>query len=293
MLRAMPELVTQGSRRLGEFLNVLRTKPTVKFTIEEVAEHLDVAPSTVSRHENGRLRPKWPVVVMLMNLYGATEDEFRKAQELYDAAKSEPKPVRLPSGAPSAFRRLVYETNIAWRIREVGGTYVSGLLQIPAYTEALREVLHETVESPEEAPSKQFGVRARRQKRIEPAPGALNYHVLMDEIACTRQVGGPKVLLAQLHHVLHVAEHWDNVTVQVVKKEAGDYGFGTAATLVDYDNGEPTWGYSESAFGAQLLEEPKDVQRFAKLFDRAARIASTQDETISFIRQQIEVLEAL
>jgi transcriptional regulator with XRE-family HTH domain len=288
MLRTMPELVTQGSRRLGGFLKKLREQDHVNLTIEEVAAHLDQNPGTVSRYENGRLKPKWPVIVMLMNLYGATDVQSRQAQELYEAAKNEPKPVRLPSGAPSAFRRLVYETTVASGMRQVGGLYVFGMLQIEPYTQAQRETLH----GPEAAQVKQFGVRAKRQKRIEPSdPNPLVYHAILDEIALTRQVGGPKVLLAQLYHLLDVAENWDNVTIQVVKKEAGDYGFGSGGmTLIDYDNGEPTWAYSESIMGAQLMEDPKDVQRFADLFDNAARIASTPAETISFIRQQIEVL---
>jgi len=164
------------------------------------------------------------------------------------------------------------------------------MLQVEAYTQALRETLH----GPEAAQGKQFGVRAKRQKRIEPGPGALEYVSVMDEIAVTRRVGGPGVLLEQNIHLLDVAENWDNVTIQIVKKEAGDYGFGSGGmTLVDYDNGEPTWAYAESIMSAQLMEDPEDVQRFAKLFENAARIASSPDESISFLRQQIEVLENL
>lgn len=287
MLPVMPELVTQGSRRLGAALKELRPDGV---TIEDAAAHLDQSPGTVSRYENGRLKPKWPVVVMLCNFYGASDEDRARIQALYEAAKSEPKPVRLPSGAPSAFRRLVYETGVASRLREVGGIYVHGMLQTSAYTQAQQETLH----GPEASQVKQFGVRAKRQKHIDPtAGGELEYHAILDEIATTRQVGGAKVLLAQNVHLLNVAENWDNVTVQVVLKEAGDYGFAGAMTLVDYDNGEPTWAYGESDMGAQLMEDPKDVQRFADRFDLAARIASTEDETIEYLREQIEVLKKL
>ncbi len=290
MLRTMPELVTQGSRRLGGELKALREASG--YTVEEAAEHIDQDKSTVSRYENGRLKPKWPVVVVLTHLYGATDEQRERVRNLYDAAKNEPKPVRLPSGAPSAFPRLVYETAVASGMRQVGGLYVFGLLQTESYSQAQREALH----GPEAAQMKQFGVRAQRQKRINPSatPKPLKYHAILDEIAVTRRVGGPKVLLEQLYHLLDVAENWDNVTIQVVKKEAGDYGFGSGGmTLIDYDNGEPTWAYSESIMGAQLMEDPIGVQRFADRFDNAARIASKPNETISFIRQQIEVLEQL
>lgn len=287
MLRDMPELVTQGSRRLGGYLKELRNDSGK--TIEEVAAHLDQDKGTVSRYEGGRLKPKWPVVVMLTNFYDATDEQRERVRELYDAAKNEPKPVRLPSGAPSAFRRLVYETSVAWRMRQVGGLTVPGLLQTEPYIQAL----HETLLDSQAAQPKQFGVRAKRQKRLEPTdPKPLVYHAIIDEIAVTRQVGGPGVLREQLRHIVDVAENWDNVTVQVVRKEAGDYGCGAGGmTLVDYDDGEPSWAYAESLIGSQLVENHQDVQRFAKLFDRAARIASEPAESIAFIRQQIEVLE--
>lgn len=283
----MPELVTQGSRRLGAALKELRPDDV---TIEDAAAHLDQSAGTVSRYENGRLKPKWPVVVMLCNFYGATDEQRARIQQLYEAAKSEPKPVRLPSGAPSAFRRLVYETSVASRLREVGGIYVHGMLQTDAYMKAQRD----TIQGSQASQVKQFGVRAKRQKRIEPGPDALVYHAILDEISLTRRVGGPAVLLEQNLHILNVAENWPNVTIQVVTKESGDYGFGAGGvTLIDYDNGEPTWAYGESDMSAQLMEDPQGVQRFADLFDLAARIASTEDETIAFIREQIEVLEKL
>lgn len=288
MLRVMPELVTQGSRRLGGYLKELRIGSGK--TIEEVAAHLDQDKGTVSRYEGGRLKPKWPVVVMMTNVYDATDEQRERVRGLYEAAKNEPKPVRLPSRAPSAFRRLVYETGVAWRMREVGGLNVPGLLQIEPYIQAL----HETLLDSEEPQPARLGVRMKRQKRLEPTdPKPLVYHAIVDEIAVTRQVGGPGVLLEQLRHLLDVAENWDNVTIQVVKKEAGDYGCGASGmTLVDYDDEEPSWVYVESLIGSQLVENHGDVQRFAKLFDRAARIASAPAESIDFIRQQIEVLES-
>ncbi|MEW2508301.1 DUF5753 domain-containing protein [Amycolatopsis sp. NPDC047767] len=210
-------------------------------------------------------------------------------RELYEAAKSEPKPVRLPSGTPSAFRRLVYETGVAWRMRQVGGGLVPGLLQNEKYMQALRA----TLADPESSQPKHFGVRNKRQKRIDPAdPKPLIYHVIMDEIAVTRQVGSAEVLLDELQHLAEVAESWENVTIQIVPKEAGDYGCGAGGmTLVDYDNGEPSWVYFESLADSHLVDNPEDVQRFAELFDRAARIALSPDKSIEFIRQQIEVLE--
>lgn len=287
MLPAMPELVTQGSRRLGDHLRKLRTARGK--SIAEVAEHLDQDKGTVSRYESGRLKPKWAVVVMLVNHYEASDQERQRASDLYEAAKNEPKPVRLPKGTSSAFRRLVYETGVAWRMREIGGMLVPGLLQVEDYIEALDRTLRE----PDGDQPKAIGVRKKRQKRLEPAEDKpLVFEAVIDEIALTRLVGGPGVMLKQLRHILDVAENWDNVTIQAVPKEAGDYGAGAGGmTLIDYDNGEPSWAYFESLADAHPVDNPEDVQRFAEMFDRAARIALPPGKSIDFIRQLIEVTE--
>jgi transcriptional regulator with XRE-family HTH domain len=288
MLPNMPELVTQGSRRLGGYLRDLRIGSGK--TLEEVAAHLDQDKGTVSRYESGRLKPKWPVVVMLANFYDATDEQAAFLKDLYETARNEPKPVRLPSGTSAAFRRLVYETGVAWRMREIGGMLVPGLLQVEEYIQALGATLRD----PEAAQPKPLGIRMKRQKRLEPTDERpLVYAAVIDEIALTRLVGGREVMLKQLDHILDVAEHWDNVTIQVVPKEAGDYGAGAGGmTLVDYDNGEPSWAYFESLADSHLVDNQQDVQRFAELHDRAARIALPPGKSIVFIRQQIEVLES-
>lgn len=305
MLQPMPELVTQGRRRLGLFLKELRDANGL--TTEHVGTHLRQDKGTVSRYERGETPPKWPTVVMLLQHYGATEEQWRTAEALFEAMTSEPKPVRLPKGTPRAFRRLVNETRVAWRMRSIAIALVPGLLQIPEYIAALAGSLHD----PESGNDKAIGIRKARQQRLHPTdPSPLRFHVLLDEICITRLVGGRDVMLKQLRFLVEVAQTWENVTLQVIPKEAGDYGAGTGGlTIVDYDDDdEPSWVYFEYPAGADLVDHPEDVQRFAKLFNNAARgaefeeakgseddstpVALSPDRTVEFIRQQIEVLEA-
>ncbi|SEP54082.1 Helix-turn-helix domain-containing protein [Amycolatopsis saalfeldensis] len=298
MLRAMPT-ATRATRRLGAFLR--KKREAVPLIAEQVGRHLDQSPSTVSRYELGTLRLTWPVIKMLLALYGHTEEGdpvVLEAWALYQATKDEPKPVRLPKGASPAFRRLVQETFVAKGFREIATNLLPGMLQTEGYMRALAQTLHD----PSRRDDKTFEVRKSRQRRLDPAdPNPIFYHAVLDEICLTRLVGGPAVMLPQLRHVLHVAEDWDNVTVQAVPKEAGDYGAATGGlTIVDYEEGQPSWAYFEYQAGADLVENEEDVLRFAKLHEDAARvpespdegaIALSPDETIKFIRRQIEVLE--
>ncbi|MEW2507593.1 helix-turn-helix transcriptional regulator, partial [Amycolatopsis sp. NPDC047767] len=97
----MPELVTQGSRRLGGYLRELRDG--CKKTLEEVATHLDQDKGTISRYEGGRLKPKWSVVVMLTNLYGATDEQAERV------------------GAPPTFRTVgLIRSGLDWRMCNAG-----------------------------------------------------------------------------------------------------------------------------------------------------------------------------
>ncbi|GAA4542141.1 helix-turn-helix domain-containing protein [Amycolatopsis samaneae] len=292
----MPELVTQGSRRLGKQLRGLREASGL--TTTDVADEIRQDKATVSRYERGEIKPKWPVLVMLLNLYRATEAQRQRAAELFEAMRNEPKPLRLPSSVPKAFRRLTNETRYAWRMRSISISLVPGLLQIDEYIAALAATLHD----PASGGPRALGIRKARQQRLQPTdPKPLVFHAVLDESCLTRLVGGRDVMLKQLRHLLDVAEHWDNITIQVVPKETGDYGFGTGGlTIVDYDDDEPSWVYFEYPAGADLVENDEDVQRFANLFEYAARVpespderavALSPDETITFIRRQIEVLE--
>ncbi|MER6760080.1 MULTISPECIES: helix-turn-helix domain-containing protein [Amycolatopsis] len=287
---------TRTTRELGSLLRSARKASGKK--VDEVATHVDQAPSSVSRYELGELKTSWPMIKTILEFVGVSAGDpvMEDAWGLYQAAKNEPKPVSLPKGASAAFRRLVHETGDATGLRELATTLIPGMMQDERYMMALAQALGDPTR-------RAIAVRKQRQVRLDhQCRKPLWYHAVLDEICLTRVVGEPSVMLAQLEHLDRLAQQ-PNVTLQVVPKEAGDYGAATGGlTLVDYEPGVPSWVYFEYQAGASVVDNPDDVQRFAKVFDNAAGLsretgelqwkgpALSPDETASFIRQQIGVL---
>jgi transcriptional regulator with XRE-family HTH domain len=284
MLPGMPAS-TRATRRLGSYLREMR-EATGMSTID-VGVHIDQDKGTVSRYERGELRLTWPVITTLVTFYGGSNSELATARQFYEDTKNEPKPVRLPAKTPPAFRRLVNEERAAMRLRIINPLVVPGLFQVNEYTQALGDQLSDPGSGSDGANS----VRMARQQRLDPNEARpLVVDAILDEIVLTRQVGGAAVMRRQLLHILEVMDR-DNVTVRMVKKEAGAYGASSGGlVLVDYDGDEPSSVYLEYPAGSTWVENSEDVQQLTKTFQRAARAASSPEETASFIHQQVEVL---
>ncbi|HWE90192.1 MAG TPA: helix-turn-helix transcriptional regulator, partial [Pseudonocardiaceae bacterium] len=96
---------TRAKRKLGIFLAEMRDQSGL--TATEAAKELLTNQSNISRYEVGGVMPLWATVAMLMNLYGASEEEHATAKKLWEHAHDEPRPVRLPAGTPKSFRKLI------------------------------------------------------------------------------------------------------------------------------------------------------------------------------------------
>jgi transcriptional regulator with XRE-family HTH domain len=281
---------TRAKRRLGALLLELRGR-TGKSTVE-VAEHLKTANSSVSRYESGLVLPVWSTVLNLVNLYGGSAAEITTASQLWEDAKDEAPPVRLPAGTPKSFRRLVNAEREAKSVRTLAPIVMPGLLQGEPYAQALFAAGHR-FHDPDSRVDGAINVRLARQQRLEEKdPIPLAFHAVLDEGVIRRQVGGPAVMRKQLLHVLMLIER-PNVTVQVVPFEVGAYGLSAGGcVIVDYPgDDDPPGVYLEYPAGGAWVENVDDVQRFTTMFDDAVLTALTPADTVELIHQQIRALE--
>jgi hypothetical protein len=245
----------------------------------------------VSRYESGHVLPVWSTVLALAHFYGVTKEELAHAAQLWERARDEPKPVRLPAGADKAFRRLVNAEREADGLRVLATEVVPGLLQVRPYIDALFEAARH-FHSPALNVETAAAVRLGRQDRLTgPEPMAL--HVVLDESAVRREVGGPAVLREQLAHLLAMGE-LPHVTIQVVPFSAGAYALSSGRfVLVDYSGeNEPSNVYVEYPAGGAWLEDGKTVRGLAALFEDAAKTALSPGDSAHLIQRRIEVLSA-
>ncbi|GAB3465263.1 helix-turn-helix transcriptional regulator [Actinophytocola sediminis] len=269
-------------KRLGAFLRDVR-KGAGK-TMDEAADLLKAKRPTVSRYETGEVLPIWSTVHMLLTFYNAPDGDVIEAARLFDDAKDEPRSVRLPAGAPKAYRKLVNAEREAVRERELAPYVVPGLLQTKRYASALEQAAHLFYE-PNMRSDSVVAARMNRQKPLD-GPNPMQLHALIDEAVLHRQIGGPDVLREQVEHLLFLAER-DNIALQVLPYTTGGYStMNGSFIIVDYPEPDTIPGvYLEYPAGGAWVDNEKDVQRFTTTFDQATDLALSPTKTTHLLQQ--------
>ena len=280
--------VTRLKRRLGGFLREVRVRAG-KSALEAAAELRQGSASTLNRYEAGEVLPAWGTVRTLLVFYGAGARDLDRASQLYDDARDEPRSVRLPAGAPRAYRKLVNAEREAVRERALAPLVVPGLLQTKRYAQALL-VAGNALHDPDARPDSVIAARLNRQKPLE-GPDPMVLHALLDEAVIRREIGGPEVLGEQLEHLLAMTER-PNITLQVIPFRVGGYGtMNGSCIIVDYPEPDTTPGvYLEYPAGGAWVDNPDDVKRFTTMFDEVTRLAHTPADTTTMIHRHLRAL---
>ncbi|MBA0126707.1 helix-turn-helix domain-containing protein [Haloechinothrix sp. YIM 98757] len=280
---------TRAKRRLGRFLNESRVQAGVR--LEDAATELKTADSTVSRYESGQVMPVWATVLALLNLYGVTDEGRSRAVELWENARDEPPSIRLPTGAPKSFRRLVNAEREAERIRIIERSVVPGLMQSESYARSLIAAGHRLHGADAEAMDKFVAARLARQRLLEES-GPVELHAVIDEAVIRRVVGGPAIMCEQLAHLLDIGAK-PHVTIQVMPFRAGAYGTMNGSNIiVDYPEPDEVPGvYLEYPAGGSWVDNASDVERFTTMFDDAARAALSPADSAALLTRQIGAMD--
>ncbi|MCS0600319.1 helix-turn-helix transcriptional regulator [Streptomyces sp. LP11] len=253
---------TVRRRRLGQELRRLRELKGM--TAEEVAERLLVSQSKISRLENGRRSISQRDVRDLCGVY-EVEDQ-RIVDSLMEMARDSRQ-----QGWWHTFGDIPYSVYIgletdAESLRVYEPQLVTGLLQTPAYAEALvRGALPETSTAEIE---KRVRVRMRRQERITAETNPLRLWVVLDEAALCRVVGSKLVMREQLEHLIEMSQ-LPHVTVQVLPFEAGAHpGLNGQYAILEFtDAADSSVVYLEGVTSDLYLEKAPDVQRYAVMYE--------------------------
>ena len=279
---------SRAKRRLGIFLANLRDREDIS-PVDAAAE-LKTSKSTLLRYEAGNVEPVWSTVQALLRLYRASDSEWQEGERLWQEAHDEPRPVRLPVGTPSSFRKLVTAEQEADEELIVAPYVVHGLLQTDEYTRALMSASHR-FRDPGAKIDNVVSSRQARQERLQ-GPNALKLHVLLDQVVIQRRVGGTEVMRGQLEHLLTMAE-WPNVTLQVIPFDLGAYGtMAGGCTIVTYpEPSESPNVYLEYPAGGFWVENVEDVQRFVNMFRDVTEVALSAEDTAKLINDRIRTLQ--
>jgi transcriptional regulator with XRE-family HTH domain len=270
------------SRRFGGELRRLRLNADLG--VKDAAEALECGQPKISQIENGKRGIRPLDLTTLLNLYGV-EDE-RQRTDLRRLAKEIHK-VDWWSGQGPVLRDtlrdyLTLEAD-AQLVRAYEPATIPGLLQTEGY---MRHMF--TTGLPPERVEPLVETRMRRKGLLDDRHG-FRLRTIIDAPALHRIGGGSETALDQLGQLLEVGKR-QNVSIQVLPLDAAvtvqQYTPFTVFSLRDDPPADFVW--LEHLTGGTLLEQPPDVQTYAKAWDDLTAAALSPSASQQYVRDLIK-----
>ncbi|MFC6091109.1 helix-turn-helix domain-containing protein [Saccharothrix lopnurensis] len=233
--------------------------------------------SKISRMELGRVGLKERDVNDLLTMYGVTEDEVRaKFLDMVRRSNSPGWWHRYSDLMPDWFQDYVGLEEAASRILTYETQFIPGLLQTEDYAMAIAS--HGRPELAGPAVKRRVALRMQRQKILQ-RPGAPRLWAVIDESVLHRPIGGRRVLLAQVEHLLSVTRE-SSITLQVVPYQLSGYAAEGAFTMLRFGEPDlPDIVYLEHLAGALYLDKLDELEVYSRVFDRLTVDAETPDRS--------------
>ncbi|MEV6121865.1 helix-turn-helix transcriptional regulator [Streptomyces sp. NPDC052077] len=271
---------TVRSRRLGTALKAYRL--AAKMDQVEAAEAIAAHQTRVSRIETGHVSARPLEIRALLDAYGVRDTEVR--QKLEDLARqSKRRGWWLEHAAhlrPDYVDHIALEDDATY-IRDWQQVLVPGLLQTPAYTEAVIRT-SPTYMEPERV-AQMLQVREARQAKIE--EGGVTYSAIIWEAVITHPLVSADVHRQQLLAILEAGKR-KNVTVQVLPFGVGALATVTSAFSAFSFESEPVVEAValENLRGTSVLEGAEDLAAYANMYDLLRSSALAPDASAKLIR---------
>jgi transcriptional regulator with XRE-family HTH domain len=273
---------TVRRRRLGSELRRLRESHSIE--LEEVADRVGLAPSTLSRIETGRAPTRTASLNALLELYGVYDPGQRRA--LLEMARDGHQRgwwAVWDGVLPTGFGIWVGLEAEAASLRVFEAQVVHGLLQTESYARSVMS----TVRRRQTAEEIEKLVRLRMQRQdVLHRPYPLDLWMILDESVLRRMAGPSRVMREQLEH-LYEACHWPNVTLQVLGFGSGLHpGLGGSFTIIKFpERLDPDVVYTEGVTGQAYLEErDREVRAQSEAFELLRASALSPAESARLIR---------
>jgi transcriptional regulator with XRE-family HTH domain len=274
-------------RQLGRQLRELRLAAGLK-TMEAAAGRSGLSRATISRLESAKQTILPRTVRLLCQTYGIGAPEIDHLARLAEESEDRGWMVAYSDTTPNWFERYLGEEAEASEIWEYGAEFIPGLLQTADYCRAVS-----TANSPnaaKESVSRLVELRLARQALLE-QDTLSRLHVVVNEAALRRLVGGTRLMREQLRHLSAMAKR-RNVTVQVLPFSAGAHPAMTGSFIMLHfpsGGGEPTI-FVEVDSGALYPDRPADFERYSWMFGRLRDLALSPNKSIALVSRLIEEL---
>jgi len=265
------------ARRIMLGARLRRLREAAEISRAEAGFAIRSSESKISRLELGRVSFKPRDVADLLTMYGVADPEKREAFLEMVTRSNEPGWWhRYTDLVADWFQDYLGLEESACRIQEWEQQFVPGLLQIEDYARAIAR--HGWSPLSSESVQRHVAVRTRRQELLS-RPNPPKLWAVIDESVLHRPIGGRRVLLAQIEHLLEITKQ-PHITVQVLPYQFSGYAAeGSFTTLRFAEPDLPDVVYIEHLSGALYLDKRADTEQYGRVFDRLTVDAHTPNHT--------------
>ncbi len=269
---------TVRGRRLMRELTRLRQAQGL--SLETAAQRLDFSKSKLYRLEAGRSRITLDDLEDMLDLYAARSPQREALVQLGRDARKRGWWTAYSDVFTGSYVGLESE---AARI-QVNAHIVPGFLQTEDYARAVIAATRPALEPGEV--DRRVTARTARQNALFGRAEPPEIHVVLDEGALRRQVGGPGTMSAQLAALADAATR-PRLTLQVlpfaVGANAGMEGEFVILTFPDPE--DPPVAYAEGLMGDVYLESEEEIDVYNLAWSHLVNSALGPDESASLIRK--------
>jgi transcriptional regulator with XRE-family HTH domain len=269
-------------RLLGASLRRLREE--AGYALDDAARILECDRSKISRMETGQrgIRPK--ELRELLSEYGV---EQRRADALLAIARQANQTGWWQSYShvlDDAYQDFISLEASAQAISTYEAQLVPGLLQTEDYARAIAaaSLVGENQEERE-----QFVQARLTRQQILTRDAPLQLWAILSEGALRQQVGGPRVMKAQLHYLMEVGSGRPNVNLQVLPFAVGAHAATSGPFVIMRFPEAPDLGvvYLEGQTGGIYLESAGEVARYTLVFEHLRASALSTAATVRLIEE--------
>ena len=270
---------------LGTQLRRLREEAGI--TREAAGEAIRASHAKISRLELGRVGFKERDVVDLLALYGVSDGEQRAAVlELMRQANTRGWWQQHSDLLPTWFENYLRLEQVSQLVRTYQVQFVPGLIQNEEYARAVITRGHRG--RTEHEIERRVQLRMERQKMLH-QPDSPHLWVVIDEAALMRPFGPPRVMRAQLEHLLELSEA-SNIDIQVLPFRSGGHAAaGGSFTILRFAEPDlPDVVYLEQLTSAVYLDKRVDVEEYVMIMEGVTVKAETPARSLDIMRRMVD-----
>jgi transcriptional regulator with XRE-family HTH domain len=266
-------------RRLGRELRQLREARSLR--LEDVAVHLGVAASTLSRIEMGKAPTRTSYLSVLLDLYGVADaDERRQLAEIAREGQRKSWWSGYEDLITSEIGRYLGLEAAAEQVSSWSVLVVPGLLQTADYAEAVVRATLPALTAPHAR--KLAGISLDRQALARSSGRQLN--LIIDEAALLRQVGSPAIMADQMRRLATVTAD-PSVRIQVARLATPHPILSPSFALLRFSDPDDPGVACCAGIGNQLLvtQHAEQVSSLRATFTALSAVALSPDDSTDLI----------